>query len=73
MVSPFNSNTVRQLDVLYNLYKYKDDEARESVEIVLETLESLDIVIEKEMHKNKLGDKTIINKCWNVICDISSN
>lgn len=67
------SNSDKVLDLLYNLFKFKDEEICENAGIPMAVLDNLKSIIEREMNRKDLGDAEIVNKCWNIITDISQN
>lgn len=65
-----SENSGKILDMIYNLFKYKDNEIESLVE---QTLNIVGEMILKEGRKKDVADKDIITKCWNIISDICQN
>lgn len=57
--------------MIFNLIKFKGEEILSQSGLVAITLSNLTAVVEREVERADLGDKDIINKCWNIITDIS--
>lgn len=59
--------------MIYNLFKFKDDDIGTELNLVILTLNNLKMIIEREVLRVDLGDKDIISKSWNIISDIAQN
>lgn len=61
------------LELLFNLFKFRDEEIAQEGGLVGEVLEGLRGIVEREIDRMDLGDGEIVNKCWNIVSDVCQN